>query len=508
MPRAASTMSGSTWRNAVQVLIRIGGSASSVSANSEGTNPVPSMGITSASTASDGSVRPMFAAVIAASAARRLSASSTPSGNAIGDGEAERRRRQRDVSVQRAEEPVGMGDDELPGFDEQHGGRPSGPTPQPALDRREAQVRGDRKRARRQRADPDLGREVVADAAEDQRSQAAGVDVGRDDGDADHGNRGDPESGHDHGQRQRQLDAGQDLAAAHAHAACRVDHFGGNFAHAGGDIADHDHQRERDHADDRIGLAQAHDRDQQREERERGNRVQKAADGEGPAERAVAARRPDADGERQREGDGQRRERDDDVLAERRPAPGPSCCAAISSLRGGRPRETRRPRCRQRWPRCRAPAGDRRRAWARVRALPHARAACRCPDPATRARADRRLARRRAARLPPAGATARPVAPALATACAAIDAWSSTISDTGTTSSDAGLARWRMAPYKATSVFCIVAKPECSGPCVVSCSGNSESAGENSFWQRWTQSIAVCASAMPSVSNATDNPAM
>ena len=72
MPRAASTMSGSTWRIAVQVLMRIGGSASSVSANSDGAKPVPSSGITSASTASEGSVRPMLASVIAASAARGL----------------------------------------------------------------------------------------------------------------------------------------------------------------------------------------------------------------------------------------------------------------------------------------------------------------------------------------------------------------------------------------------------------------------------------------------------
>ncbi len=68
MPRAASITSASTWRTAAYVLIRIGGSASSVSAKSAGVNPVPSSGIISASTASDGSVRPTLAALIAKSA--------------------------------------------------------------------------------------------------------------------------------------------------------------------------------------------------------------------------------------------------------------------------------------------------------------------------------------------------------------------------------------------------------------------------------------------------------
>ena len=63
------------------MLIRIGGSASSVSANSDGAKPVPSIGMTSASTASDGSVRPMLAVVIAASAARGLPASRDAGGN-------------------------------------------------------------------------------------------------------------------------------------------------------------------------------------------------------------------------------------------------------------------------------------------------------------------------------------------------------------------------------------------------------------------------------------------
>ena len=82
MPRAASTTSGSTPRIAVQVLIRIGGSASSVSANSAGAKPVPSSGITSARIASEGSVRPTLAALMATSAPRRLCATQMPTGTA------------------------------------------------------------------------------------------------------------------------------------------------------------------------------------------------------------------------------------------------------------------------------------------------------------------------------------------------------------------------------------------------------------------------------------------
>jgi ABC-type nitrate/sulfonate/bicarbonate transport system ATPase subunit len=60
--RAASTMSASMLRIPASVLSRIGGSASSDSAKRLGRKPVPSSGITSASTASEGSVRPTLAA--------------------------------------------------------------------------------------------------------------------------------------------------------------------------------------------------------------------------------------------------------------------------------------------------------------------------------------------------------------------------------------------------------------------------------------------------------------
>ena len=81
-------------------------------------------------------------------------------------------------------------------------------------------------------------------------------------------------------------------AGAHPHSARRVDDLGRHFADAGRDVADHDHQRERDHADDRVRAAEPDDRDQQREERERRDRVEQAAHAERPAKaRARDARR-------------------------------------------------------------------------------------------------------------------------------------------------------------------------------------------------------------------------
>ncbi len=90
-----------------------------------------------------------------------------------------------------------------------------------------------------------------------------------------------------------------------------------------------------------------------------------------------------------------------------------------------------------------------------------------------------------------------------ATTLAAIGAWSSTDSETGMQSSDAGLARWRTSLASAVNVFWIVAKPECSGPRVVSCNGSPEKAGEYMRWQRATHSAAQWQSARRSASKAS-----
>ena len=90
--------------------------------------------------------------------------------------------------------------------------------------------------------------------------------------------------GDDDRRRERQLDAREDLPRAHAHAARGVDHVGRHLADAGRDVADQDHERERHHADDGVGAAEAHDGDQKRQERERRDRVQEARQRDRPAE--------------------------------------------------------------------------------------------------------------------------------------------------------------------------------------------------------------------------------
>jgi hypothetical protein len=70
MPRAASITCGLTCRKPVEAFMRIGGIASRVSATSDGANPKPSRGKTSAKIASDGTARPMLPVFIATVAQR------------------------------------------------------------------------------------------------------------------------------------------------------------------------------------------------------------------------------------------------------------------------------------------------------------------------------------------------------------------------------------------------------------------------------------------------------
>ena len=209
MPRAASTTSGSTWRIAVYVLIRIGGNASNVSANRLGAKPVPRIGITSASTASEGTVRPMFAVAIAHCAARREPASATPAGTAIATAMASA---DADSAI-----CVHSADRKRSGWatmncqastKDVHSASP----PHAALEPRQRPVGADRQRARGQRPGPDLGRVVARDAAEDQRPQPARVHVRGDHGDADHRHGRNAQPCDDHRQCERQLDPAQDLA--------------------------------------------------------------------------------------------------------------------------------------------------------------------------------------------------------------------------------------------------------------------------------------------------------
>jgi len=89
----------------------------------------------------------------------------------------------------------------------------------------------------------------------------------------------------------------ENLRRAHPHAACRVDDVGRHIADADGNVANQDQKRERDHGDDRIRAPEPDHRYQQRQERKRGNRVQKARECQRRRVDALVPRRNDADGE-------------------------------------------------------------------------------------------------------------------------------------------------------------------------------------------------------------------
>ena len=226
----------------------------------------------------------MLASVIAVSAARGLAANAMPAGTAIAMAMASADGRQLDMPQQRREEPVRMRDDELPGFEEQHVVQvarqrvPIGSqaASQPSSRARLRSVATARAHAVSAPAQI-FGAMIVADAVEDERAETACVHISGDHRDADDGDR--------------RRCAGRRRSPARPAAARRASGSparscpcpraasttsGGTSRMPGGDIADQDHQRERDHADDRVGAAQADDGNEQREERERRDRVQES----------------------------------------------------------------------------------------------------------------------------------------------------------------------------------------------------------------------------------------
>ena len=158
---------------------------------------------------------------------------------------------------------------------------------------------------------------IASDAVEDQRPEPAGVHIGGDDCHTDDRHCRDAQSCDDDRQRERQLDAGENLRRAHSHAARRVDDLGGHVAYADCHVADQNEQRERDHGDDRVGSSEPHHRDQECQERERGDRVQKPRHGERCGVETFVACGDDTDGERQHKRDRKRRQRDRHVLPQR-----------------------------------------------------------------------------------------------------------------------------------------------------------------------------------------------
>src|SRR6266567_2660405 len=312
-----------------------------------------------------------------------------------------------------------------------------------ALESREREIGNDRERTGGDRPGPDFRGKVVAHATEN--------------------HRGDAQTRDDHRQRERQLDAEQYLGWPHAHAARGIGDFFGHLADAGRHVADQDHQRERDHAYDRVRLAQPDHRDQQREERERRDRIQESADREREAMDALVLRGPDANRERYDRRDHQRGQRDRHVLAQRDQhvlpvIDQPLHRAPIPWLPIA-PAATRRSIASMSGPigRSASSAGTAFRTASYAALAPRPSASGSKPRKSTACAATSSSIAARKRRL-------SAITTLFAIACGVIGAWSSTASDTGRKSRLAGFAACRISLYNAVSVFCTVAKPECVGP--------------------------------------------
>src|SRR5690242_4252182 len=312
------------------------------------------------------------------------------------------------------------------------------PSLERVLEPREREIGDDRERARGERARPDLRRVIGRDPVEDERAESAGVDVGADGGDADDGDGRDPQPGHDDRQSERQLDADEHLPRAHAHPLRRFDDVGGNVADSGRHVARHDHQRERDHGDDDVGPAEADQRNQQREKRERRYRVERAGDRQRGGKDARTARRPDTEGERDRGGNRERGQRDHHVLVECDPDQIP---VAREPAHGA----NSRPRTR---PSSRSMSGPSGRSWSSAGTSPRTRRyTVRAPAPSASGASPRKSTAWAAIRYSIATryCARSTISASFSTTPSVIGAWSSICSDTGRKSSDPGFARRRMS---------------------------------------------------------------
>ena len=123
--------------------------------------------------------------------------------------------------------------------------------------------------------------------------------------------------GHDLRQRERQLDAPQQLARRQAHAAAGVARLLGHVVEAGHDVAEQDQQRVGDERDDRRGVPAAGDRQQQEEDRDARQRVEDPRHLRDRRRQPAPAVGEQREGERDREADADRHQRQVDVLPER-----------------------------------------------------------------------------------------------------------------------------------------------------------------------------------------------
>src|SRR5919107_3435556 len=118
---------------------------------------------------------------------------------------------------------------------------------------------------------------------EDVVAQTRTVHHGRDRRDAHEEHRGDAHPGDDDRPRQGQLDAQEPLPGVHAHSLCGLRNRGVHRAQTGNRVAQDRQQPVQDQRDDRRQVAEAEDRDEKAEQRERGD----GKEGGGDRERYV-----------------------------------------------------------------------------------------------------------------------------------------------------------------------------------------------------------------------------
>ena len=161
-------------------------------------------------------------------------------------------------------------------------------------------------------------------------------------GQPDGGRDRDPQPGHDLRQRERQLDAPQQLALREAHAAAGVARLGRHALEARDHVAEDDQQRVGDERDHRRRLAAAGERQQQEEQRDARQRVEDAGDLRDRRDQPAPPVRDQRERERDREADRDRDQRQLDVLDRaascsapscRRSSPGRSRCARRTTAR-------------------------------------------------------------------------------------------------------------------------------------------------------------------------------
>ena len=177
--------------------------------------------------------------------------------------------------------PVGPGREVVPGVAEDgHARSPPGPGRQHPLREHDDDVEQDGEHHAEHRGGEQLGAEVGVDAVLDQVAEPAVRHQRADRRQRDGGHGRHPEPGHDHRDRQRELDPEQQPAGAVAEAAGRLDHLVRYAAQPLEHRPDQDGQRVERQRDHHRGLGQPGERHHQRQQRQRRDRVDGGADAE------------------------------------------------------------------------------------------------------------------------------------------------------------------------------------------------------------------------------------